>query len=101
MTKQQIRDFVKVRVEAKLNNMPEEELKGWIDNCIITKTDYDFEMIDDGGHGYLIVPPVSSYYELAKKCESKYSRWYRLDDGTILLEEDCDATKFLSAIDKK
>ncbi|MDP7647767.1 MAG: hypothetical protein QGH82_06850 [Candidatus Woesearchaeota archaeon] len=81
-----------------MNDTTPEELREFIQNCIIEpdpKTGCDF--IDDGAHGYLVVRPDHKHYADAVKIGSNaYS--YTLPDGSVLLEEDCDAPRFAELI---
>lgn len=95
MNDKQIKEFAKLRLEHRLNNCGEVEIFEFANNCYIEEHK-GFNWIDDGGHGYIIIPKTSPYYGIADKFSENYN--YRLNDGTILLEEDCEAPKFLEAI---
>ena len=79
----------------------EEDIKDFIDNLYIkedTGTGCDF--IDDGAHGYLIVRPDHAGYKTADHiATASYS--YSLPDGSILLEEDCEAPDFIDRMKKE
>lgn len=92
-----LRIFIKERIEADLNGTPEAEIQRWVDNCTYS-TVSGYDMIDDGAHAYLIVPFTDRNYKIAKKCASSFSTRYTRFNGTLMLEEDQDATKFLAAI---
>mgnify|MGYP001589676168 CR=1 FL=1 len=89
--------FIDKRIDTKINGTSNSEIMNWVNNCTIDRIE-GYDCIDDGAHGYLIIPVSDKNYELAKRYESQYSKRYRMNNGAILLEEDCDATQFLQAI---
>lgn len=99
----ELRRFVDRRGDLSLN-FKNDELRTRIDDGVRDLTiepyalDGSLLFISDPGHGYLAVPKGHAMYETAKRHESECSRPYRFADGTILLEEDCDAPAFLAAI---
>ena len=93
----QLRIFVRERTEADLNGTSEADIEKAIQNCTY-RTAHGYDWIDDGAHAYCIVPIGDENWKIARQCESQYSRRYALMNGTILLEEDCDARIFLKTI---
>lgn len=100
ITRKQIEEFAGLRLESALNPITKEQIKEYADNCAVLRYgNPNYYTLDDGAHGYLIVPKGDQNYAQASAqyaCQSIYN--YRLQDGTILLEEDCEAPAFLEAI---
>lgn len=105
LTKAQERIHVDNRFEfvlnANLHQTSASELERKIAEAVRELTYYEvdgYTKVDDPSHGYLIVPPFDKNYRIAQKFNGECSRAYQMADGTILLEEDCDATGFLEAV---
>jgi hypothetical protein len=100
LTVTELAQFVDRRGDIKLNAKSVREAQTQIEEAINDLTFYSiygYEKIDDPGHGYLVVPFTDRYVEYARECESSFSRMYRTQKA-FLLEEDCDATKFLKYV---
>lgn len=99
MNRTLLKEFISNRLDASVNDVTNQEIFNAMDNCVFGSWgDGAYEVVDDGAHGYLMVLAKDKNYEVAKSCESNSSKHYRLSNGTIMLEEDCDATKFLTLI---
>lgn len=92
-------ELAALRLDAELNDTPQSEIKEWADNMTFL-ANKDGVWVDDGAHGYLIVRPGDKGYEKAlTQLICTYN--YHLSDGTILLEEDEEAGKFISYLNRK
>lgn len=98
MTRNQKLNLADLRLEGTLNGTSIQELAAYADNMVVDTGPEGLEFVDDGAHGYLLVPPSHPSYTIAvaQKANSAYN--YRLLDGTILLEEDIEASKFVKAL---
>ena len=88
-------EFANLRLETDLNHVSQDRMAEWIGNTFVDSDKEGNEWIDDGSHGYLVVVPGHPRYQKAREIFCAYD--YQLSDGTILLEEDCQAGKFLTA----
>lgn len=88
-------EFAMKRLEANLNRTTAKEISDYVDN-IITEETVDGVFLDDGAHGYLLVPPSHPRYLSAVAQEKNTHYNYKLKDGTICLEEDIEAGKFIN-----
>lgn len=97
LTTKEVYTFIYRRLDGEVNHLESSEINKWINN--VTYENYkDYTFIDDGAHAYCIVRPNDKNYGIAKACASSCSTRYTLPDGTLLLEEDCDATEFLNQL---
>jgi len=96
MNQNQKLEFAKLRLEAYLNKYSKKYVQEYADNMYVISTE-DGDYVDDGAHGYLIVKPSNPNYMTALIQLQNTSYNYNLVDGTILLEEDCEAEKFINS----
>jgi len=85
-------------MDGSINNNSIQEIATFADNMIVDTTPEGLEFVDDGAHGYLLVPPSHSQYAQAVKQKANTSYNYQLLDGTICLEEDIEAGKFINSL---
>lgn len=94
------REFASLRLGTRINKVSEEEIQAWVDNMSVDEIKTGFFkgsfFVDDGAHGYLIVRPDHPHSALAQKLMAETGYNYQLKGGTILLEEDCEAEKFIN-----
>lgn len=101
MTRELKIEFAKLRLDYRINPQIQlSEVADYADN-IITEDTKDGTFLDDGAHAYLMVGRNHPHYMIAVTQTNHTSFNYKLSDGTILLEEDIEAGKFINAIKRK
>lgn len=97
MTRNQKLNLADLRLESNLNGGTSlQTLMAYADNMRVDETRDGLEFVDDGSHGYLLVPHGHPQYAQAVKQKANTAYNYQLLDGTICLEEDIEASKFES-----